>query len=64
MLHDGVSRLLCGHGPRLPTWAWQGLLTMDAACVQGISEIDHLLVESEAATDADGFHTKLSQLCI
>jgi hypothetical protein len=56
MLCDGVSRLVGGHGLRSTMRAWQRPLTEDTARLEGVSELHHLLVESEAATDADGLH--------
>ena len=37
-------------------WAEQGPLTADALRLEGVSELGHLFVEPEAATDADGLH--------
>jgi hypothetical protein len=38
------------------TRAWQRPLTEDTARLEGVSELHHLLVESEATTDTDGLH--------
>jgi hypothetical protein len=56
MLRDGVSRLVGGHGLRSMTRAWQRPLTEDTARLEGVSELHHLLVESEATTDTDGLY--------
>ena len=53
MPRDGVSRLVGGHGLRSTTRAWQWPLTEDSSGLESISELNHLLVEPEAATDAD-----------
>jgi hypothetical protein len=53
MLHDGVSRLVCGHGVWSTPWPWQGPLTADPSCLERVAELDHLFVEPEAATEAD-----------
>src|SRR6266508_1432280 len=53
MTRDGVSRLVCGHGVWITTRAWQGPPTADASRLERVSELDHLLVESEATTDTD-----------
>src|SRR5712692_2474731 len=60
MLRDGVARLVGGHGLRRPPRAWQGPLTADASHLEGVSELDHLLVEPETATDADRLHMRNS----
>jgi hypothetical protein len=56
MLGNGVSRLVGGHGLRSTMRAWQRPLTENTTRLEGVSELYHLLVESEAATDADGLH--------
>ncbi len=53
---DRTSSRRGSHGMWITTWAWQRPLTADAPGLQGVSELKHLLVESEAAADADGLH--------
>src|ERR671932_600218 len=56
LLCDGVLRLVGGHGLGSTMLAWQRPLTEDTPRLEGVAELHHLLVESEAATDADGLH--------
>jgi hypothetical protein len=53
MLHDGVSRLVCGHGLWRTPGPWQRPLTADPSRLERGSELDHLFVEPETTTDAD-----------